>query len=347
MFENTDRTELGKLGEFGLIDHLTKNFEIKNTSSVKGIGDDAAVLDANGKKILITTDLLLEDIHFDLAYTPLKHLGYKSVVVNISDIYAMNAEPKQITISIGVSNRFSLEAMEEFYSGAQLACEKYSIDLVGGDTSSSKKGIVISISAIGYADEKQIVYRNGAKAGDLLCVSGDLGAAYTGLQLLEREKQVFLANPAIQPDLEGKDYIVERQLKPEAREDIIRFFEEKKIIPSSMIDISDGLASEIIHICKQSKVGCVLYEERIPIDPMTYDTAREFNLDPTTCALNGGEDYELLFTLNQQHYEIIKNNMDISVIGYITDASEGINMQSKSNIIHEIKAQGWNSIKNL
>lgn len=347
MFENTDRTELGKLGEFGLIDHLTKNFEIKNTSSVKGIGDDAAVLDANGKKTLITTDLLLEDIHFDLAYTPLKHLGYKSVVVNISDIYAMNAEPKQITISIGVSNRFSLEAMEEFYSGAQLACEKYSIDLVGGDTSSSKKGIVISISAIGYADEKQIVYRNGAKAGDLLCVSGDLGAAYTGLQLLEREKQVFLANPAIQPDLEGKDYIVERQLKPEAREDIIRFFEEKKIIPSSMIDISDGLASEIIHICKQSKVGCVLYEERIPIDPMTYDTAREFNLDPTTCALNGGEDYELLFTLNQQHYEIIKNNMDISVIGYITDASEGINMQSKSNIIHEIKAQGWNSIKNL
>ncbi len=347
MFENTDRTELGKLGEFGLIDHLTKNFEIKNTSSVKGIGDDAAVLDANGKKILITTDLLLEDIHFDLAYTPLKHLGYKSVVVNISDIYAMNAEPKQITISIGVSNRFSLEAMEEFYSGAQLACEKYSIDLVGGDTSSSKKGIVISISSIGYADEKQIVYRNGAKAGDLLCVSGDLGAAYTGLQLLEREKQVFLANPAIQPDLEGKDYIVERQLKPEAREDIFRFFEEKKIIPSSMIDISDGLASEIIHICKQSKVGCVLYEERIPIDPMTYDTAREFNLDPTTCALNGGEDYELLFTLNQQHYEIIKNNMDISVIGYITDASEGINMQSKSNIIHEIKAQGWNSIKNL
>jgi len=347
MFENTGRTELGKLGEFGLIDHLTKNFALKNTSSEKGIGDDAAVLNAEGKKILISTDLLLEDIHFDLSYSPLKHLGYKSVIVNLSDIYAMNAQPKQITISIGISNRFSLEAMEEFYAGAQLACEKYGIDLIGGDTSSSQKGIVISVTVIGYANEEQIVYRNKAKKGDLLCVSGDLGAAYVGLQLMEREKQVFLTNPNIQPDLEGKDYIVERQLKPEAREDIIQFFEDKKILPTSMIDISDGLASEIIHICKQSKVGCVLYEEKIPIDPMTYDTAREFNLDPTTCALNGGEDYELLFTLNQEHYEIIKNNMDISIIGYITDESEGILMQSKSNIIHELKAQGWNSVSKM
>ncbi len=347
MFENTGRTELGRLGEFGLIDHLTKNFALKNTSSEKGIGDDAAVLNAEGKKILISTDLLLEDIHFDLSYSPLKHLGYKSVIVNLSDIYAMNAQPKQITISIGISNRFSLEAMEEFYAGAQLACEKYGIDLIGGDTSSSQKGIVISVTVIGYANEEQIVYRNKAKKGDLLCVSGDLGAAYVGLQLMEREKQVFLTNPNIQPDLEGKDYIVERQLKPEAREDIIQFFEDKKILPTSMIDISDGLASEIIHICKQSKVGCVLYEEKIPIDPMTYDTAREFNLDPTTCALNGGEDYELLFTLNQEHYEIIKNNMDISIIGYITDESEGILMQSKSNIIHELKAQGWNSVSKM
>ena len=302
MFENKGRTEIEQLGEFGLIDHLTNNFEITNKSTLKSIGDDAAVLNFEGKKTLISTDLLLEGIHFDLAYTPLKHLGYKAVQVNLSDIYAMNGTATQITVSIGLSSKFPLEAIEELYQGISIACEKYGIDVVGGDTSSSKQGLIISVTSIGYADEKDICYRNGAKEGDLLCVSGDLGGAYIGLQLLEREKNIFLENPNIQPDLEGKDYIVERQLKPESRKDIVEALKLMKIKPTSMIDISDGLASEILHICKQSNKGCNLYEEKIPIDPMTYDTAREFGIDPTVCALNGGEDYELLFTIKKSDF---------------------------------------------
>ena len=283
-----------------------------------------------GKKTLISTDLLLEGIHFDLAYTPLKHLGYKAVQVNLSDIYAMNGTATQITVSIGLSSKFPLEAIEELYQGISIACEKYGIDVVGGDTSSSKQGLIISVTSIGYADEKDICYRNGAKEGDLLCVSGDLGGAYIGLQLLEREKNIFLENPNIQPDLEGKDYIVERQLKPESRKDIVEALKLMKIKPTSMIDISDGLASEILHICKQSNKGCNLYEEKIHIDPMTYDTAREFGIDPTVCALNGGEDYELLFTIKQSDFEKIKNNPDISIIGHMTEASAGCNLISKS-----------------
>src|ERR1700742_2336828 len=311
MFENSERTNIEQLGEFGLIDHLTKQIKIKQTSTLKGIGDDAAVIDFAGKKTLISTDMLLEGIHFDLAYTPLKHLGYKSIQVNLSDIYAMNGMAAQVTVSIGISSKFPLEAVEELYEGIYLACEKYNVDLIGGDTSSSKQGLVISVTAIGYADEKDIVYRNGAEEGDLICVTGDLGGAYTGLQLLEREKQVYLENPNIQPDLEGKDYIVERQLKPEARRDIVDLLKEIKIRPTSMIDVSDGLASEILHICKQSNKGCNIHEDKIPLDPMTFDTAREFNLDPTICALSGGEDYELLFTIKQADYEKIKLQMDI------------------------------------
>ena len=345
MFENKGRTEIEQLGEFGLIDHLTKNFEISNKSTLKAIGDDAAVLNFDGKKTLISTDLLLEGIHFDLAYTPLKHLGYKAVQVNLSDIYAMNGIATQITVSIGLSSKFPLEAIEELYQGISIACEKYGVDVVGGDTSSSKQGLIISVTSIGYADEKDICYRNGANEGDLLCVSGDLGGAYIGLQLLEREKNIFLENPNIQPDLEGKDYIVERQLKPESRKDIVESLKLMKIKPTSMIDISDGLASEILHICKQSNKGCNLYEEKIPIDPMTYDTAREFGIDPTVCALNGGEDYELLFTIKQSDFEKIKNNPDISIIGHITEASAGCKLISKSEKVHPIKAQGWNSFK--
>ena len=347
MFENKGRTEIEQLGEFGLIDHLTKNFELKNKSSQKGIGDDAAVISFDGKKTLISTDLLLEGIHFDLAYTPLKHLGYKAVQVNLSDIYAMNGTATQVTVSIGLSSKFPLEAVEELYQGISVACEKYNVDLVGGDTSASKQGLVISVTSIGFADEKDICYRNGANEGDLICVSGDLGGAYIGLQLLEREKNIFLENPNIQPDLEGKDYIVERQLKPESRKDIVEVLKSIKVKPTSMIDISDGLASEILHICKQSNKGCNLYEEKIPIDPMTYDTARDFGIDPTVCALNGGEDYELLFTINQTDFEKIKNNPDISIIGHITESSAGCNLISKSEKVHPIKAQGWNSLKNL
>jgi len=280
LFENTDKTNLNELGEFGLIDHLTKNFPLKKESTVKGIGDDAAVLNAGDKKVLVSTDMLLEGIHFDLSYTPLKHLGYKSVQVNLSDIYAMNGTPEQITVSIGVSSKFPLEAIEELYEGIYVACEKYGVDLNGGDTTSSKQGLVISVTVLGYADEQDIAYRNGAEEGDLICVSGDLGGAYVGLQLLEREKLVYLENPNVQPDLEGKDYIVERQLKPEARRDVIDLLKSRGIKPTSMIDVSDGLASEVLHICKQSNKGCNVYEEKIPIDPMTYETAREFNLDP-------------------------------------------------------------------
>jgi len=344
-FDNKERTNIEELGEFGLIDHLTKSIKLNRKSSVKGVGDDAAVLDFRDKKTLISTDMLLEGIHFDLAYTPLKHLGYKAVQVNLSDIYAMNGTASQVTVSLGISSKFPLEAVEELYEGIYLACEKYNIDIVGGDTSSSKQGLVISVTSIGYANEADIVYRNGAGEGDLICVSGDLGGAYVGLQLLEREKQIYLENPNIQPDLEGKDYIVERQLKPEARKDVIALLREIEVKPTAMIDISDGLASEMLHICRQSNKGCVLYEEKIPLDPMTYETAREFNLDPTVCALSGGEDYELLFTVKQADYEKIKFKMDISIIGYITEPSAGCNLVTKSGNSHPITAQGWNAFR--
>jgi thiamine-monophosphate kinase len=287
----------------------------------------------------------LENVHFDLRYVPLKHLGYKAVQVNLSDIYAMNGIASQITFSIGLSSKFPLEAVEEIYEGALIACKKYNVDLIGGDTSASAQGLVISVTSIGYADEADIAYRSAAREGDLLCVSGDLGGAYVGLQLLEREKQIFLENPNIQPDLEGKDYIVERQLKPEARKDIVQILADLHVKPHAMIDISDGLASEILHICKASNVGCKLYEEKIPIDPMTYETAREFGLDPTVCALSGGEDYELLFTIPQSDYDKVKGQLDITVIGHITEYSAGCTMISKSGNAHEITAQGWNSFK--
>src|SRR5476651_2040291 len=343
LFDNKERTNIEALGEFGLIDYLTKNIKISQKSSVKGVGDDAAVLDFRDKKVLISTDLLLEGIHFDLAYCPLKHLGYKAIQVNLSDIYAMNGMASQVTVSLGISSKFPLEAVEELYEGIYLACEKYNVDLIGGDTSSSKQGLVISVTSIGYADENDVVYRNTAEEGDLICVSGDLGGAYVGLQLLEREKQIFLENPNIQPDLEGKDYIVERQLKPEARGDIIDLLKEIEVKPTAMIDISDGLASEIMHICKQSDKGCNIYEEKIPLDPMTFETAREFNLDPTVCALSGGEDYELLFTVRQADYDKIKYKMDITIIGYITEPGVGCNLISKSGVVHPLKAQGWNA----
>jgi len=345
VFENTEKTDISSFGEFGLIEHLTKNIILTQSSTLKGAGDDAAVLDFSDKKMLVSTDLLLEGIHFDLAYTPLKHLGYKAVQVNLSDIYAMNGTASQITVSLGLSSKFPIEAVEDLYSGILLACDKYKIDLIGGDTSSSKQGLVISVTSIGYADEADICYRNTANEGDLICVSGDLGGAYVGLQLLEREKLIFLENPQIQPDLEGKDYIIERQLKPEARKDIVDILKEMEIKPTSMIDISDGLSSEIIHICTQSDKGCNLYEDKLPIDPMTYDTARQFNLDPTVCALSGGEDYELLFTVPQSAFEKIKNSPDISIIGHITEKSAGMNLISRSNISHPLKAQGWNSFK--
>ena len=343
MFDNKENTDLEKIGEFGLIDLLSKSIELTEGSTVKGIGDDAAVMHYGDNQTLISTDLLLEGVHFDLRYVPLKHLGYKAVQVNLSDIYAMNGMASQITFSIGLSSKFPLEAVEEIYAGAILACKKFNIDLVGGDTSASKQGLVISVTSIGYANASDVTYRDGAQEGDLICVSGDLGGAYVGLQLLEREKQIFLENPNIQPDLEGKDYIIERQLKPEARKDIIHLFKDIGVKPTAMIDISDGLASEILHICKQSKKGCKLYEEKIPIDQMTFDTAREFGLDPTICALSGGEDYELLFTVKQADYDKIKGDVDISIIGYITEENAGCNLISKAGNMHAIKAQGWSA----
>lgn len=345
MFENKERTELSELGEFGLIKHLTSHFKIKNETSVTGIGDDAAVLNFGEKVALVSTDLLLEGIHFDLAYVPLKHLGFKAVQVNLSDIYAMNGVANQITVSVGLSSKFPLEAIEELFAGIELACNRYNIDLIGGDTTSSKQGLVISITSIGFAEKESVVYRNGAAEGDLICVSGDLGGAYVGLQILEREKLIYLENPQIQPDLEGKDYIIERQLKPEARRDIIDILAQLEIKPTAMIDVSDGLASELFHICTQSDKGCTIYEDKLPIDPMTYSTARELGLDPTVCALNGGEDYELLFTIKQGDYEKLKNDVDISIIGHITDKNAGLQMISKSNVVHELKAQGWNAFK--
>ena|ERR1017187_6451986 len=338
-----NRTELSELGEFGLIDYISKAIKLKNPSSIKGIGDDAAVIDNGDKMTVVSTDMLLENIHFDLSYVPLKHLGYKAVTVNLSDIYAMNATPKQITVSIAISNRFSLEAVEEFYQGVALACEKYGVDVVGGDTSSSVHGLIISVTAIGEANKEDLVYRNGAKETDLICVSGDLGAAYIGLQLLEREKRIFLENPNIQPDLGGNDYVLEKQLKPEAQKEIIKLLKEIGVKPTAMIDVSDGLSSELLHICTQSNVGCAIYEDKIPIDPQTYNLAQDFNLDPTVCALSGGEDYELLFTINITDFEKVRNTLDISLIGHITDKGEGINLISKSGSSVAIKAQGWNA----
>jgi thiamine-monophosphate kinase len=344
MLENTDRTELSSLGEFGLIKHLTQFIEIKNESSVKGIGDDAAVIDYKGKQTVVSTDMLVEGVHFDLAYVPLKHLGFKSVSVNLSDIYAMNATPKQITISLAISNRFSVEAMEELYFGFMMACAKHHVDIVGGDTTTSKSGLVISITAIGEANSDELIFRNGAKDGDLLCVTGDLGAAYVGLQLLEREKQIFMESPGVQPDLGGNDYILERQLKPEARKDIPVLLKKLEVKPTAMIDISDGLASEILHITTQSNVGCNLYEEKIPIDPSTYNMAREFNMDPTICALNGGEDYELLFTIDAADFPKVKANPDITIIGHMTAQKEGVNMITKGGTSITLTAQGWDSL---
>ncbi len=340
-----NRTEISTLGEFGLIDHLTRNFEVKQASTVLGVGDDGAVIDHFGRQTVISTDMLVEDIHFDLVYTPLKHLGYKSVVVNLSDIYAMNATPSHITINIAFSNRFSVEALDEFYEGVYLACEKYNVDLVGGDTSSSQKGFIISVTAIGEVAPGKIVKRSGAQKGDLLCVSGDLGSAFLGLTILEREKKIYLENPNIQPDLENEQYIISRMLKPEARADMIAFFEQSEILPTSMMDISDGLSSEILHICRQSNVGCMLYEEKIPVHEHARQFAYKLELDPTACALSGGEDYELVFTISQADYDKIVLNEQISVVGHITDADEGIHIVSRGGSTHAITAQGWNAFR--
>lgn len=347
MLENKsqERTSLDQLGEFGLIDYLTKNFTIKHKSTLKGIGDDAAVLDFKNKKVVLSTDLLIENVHFDLAYMPLKHLGYKAVMVNLSDIYAMNAIATQITVSLAVSNRFSLEAIEELYEGISHAAKKYNIDVVGGDTTSSKTGLLISITALGEANEKEIIYRNGAKPNDLLVVSGDLGAAYMGLQVLEREKEVFKVNPNSQPDLELYSYIVERQLKPEARKDIPELLKQLGVQPTAMIDISDGLSSEILHLCKNSSVGCNLYEDKIPLDPTVIGVCEEFNIDSTTVALNGGEDYELLFTIDQADFPKIKGNPNLTVIGYMVDSGEGANLITRGDTKISLSAQGWNSFK--
>lgn len=340
-----ERTEISSLGEFGLIEHLTRNIELQNASSVLGVGDDAAVVDHFGRQTVLTTDLLLEGVHFDLIYTPLKHLGYKSVIANLSDIYAMNAVPTQILLSIGISNRFSVEALDEFYEGVYAACEKYGVDLVGGDTTSSQKGLVISVTAIGEVAPGNFVKRSTARPGDLLCVSGDLGAAYVGLLFLEREKKIFLESPGVQPDLEGESYVIGRLLKPEARKDIIAFFAENKILPTSMMDISDGLSSEILHICKESNCGCVLYEDKIPVSEEMRNAAFKFEIDPTACALSGGEDYELLFTVAQSDYEKLVLNEQISVVGYITEAEEGAHILTRGGNKHAITAQGWNHLR--
>lgn len=342
--KNQQRTSLEALGEFGLIEHLTKHFKIKQKSTVKGIGDDAAVLDFKSKKIVVTTDLLVEQVHFDLSYMPLKHLGYKAIMVNLSDVYAMNANATQVTVSIAVSNRFPLEALEELYAGMELASEIYGVDIVGGDTTSSTTGLIISVTAIGDVDVKDITYRNGAKPNDLLVVSGDLGAAYMGLQVLEREKEVFKVNPNNQPDLDLYTYIIERQLKPEARKDIVKLLKDLKVKPTSMIDISDGLSSEIIHLCKQSEVGVELYENKIPLDPQVISTCEEFNINSTTIALNGGEDYELLMTISQEDFPKIKANPNLTVIGYITEKNKGMNLVTRAESLIPLIAKGWNSL---
>lgn len=347
MFDNKDNasTPISSLGEFGLIDHLTKHFSIQHKSTVKGIGDDAAVITAEeNTQLVVTTDMLVEGVHFDLSYMPLKHLGYKAVMVNLSDVFAMNAVAKQITVSVAVSNRFPVEAMEELYAGIQAAAEYYKIDVIGGDTTSSTSGLVISITAIGAVTPDKIAYRSGAKENDLLVVTGDLGAAYLGLQVLERERQVFKVNPNSQPDLENYTYLIERQLKPEARKDISGLLAELEVQPTSMIDISDGLSSELIHICKSSKVGCNLYEEKIPLDPQVISTCEEFKMDSTTIALSGGEDYELLFTISTEDFPKIQANPNFSVIGHITHENEGMHLITRANTKIELIARGWNAL---
>jgi thiamine-monophosphate kinase len=338
------RTSIAQLGEFGLIAHLTKNFEVVQPSTLKGIGDDAAVLDFSDKKVVVSTDLLVEGVHFDLGYMPLKHLGYKAVVVNVSDICAMNAKATQITVSVAVSNRFPLEALEELFAGITLAANEYKVDVVGGDTTSSQKGLIISITVLGEADAEEIVYRNGAKANDLLVVTGDLGAAYMGLQVLEREKQVFQVNPNSQPDLDTYTYLIERQLKPEARKDVRTLLHALEIKPTSMIDISDGLSSEIMHLCKQSGVGCNLYEDKLPLDPQFINVCEEFDIDSTTVAINGGEDYELLFTIGMGDFDKIKGNPNFTVIGHMVDAAEGIHLITRADTKIPLKARGWDAI---
>lgn len=339
------RTEVSEYGEFGLIHHLTKNIELRNASSILGVGDDGAVIDHFGKQTVVTTDLLLEGVHFDLTYTPLKHLGYKSVVVNLSDVYAMNATPTQVTVSIGVSNRMSVEALEEFYEGVYAACEKYGVDLIGGDTSSSLKGFIVSVTAIGEVDSDKLVRRDTAGKGDLLCCSGDLGGAYLGLLFLEREKRIFLESPGVQPDLEGESYVIGRLLKPEARRDIVSFFEESGVTPTSMMDISDGLSSEVLHICEKSGLGCVVYEEKLPVSEDTRLAAFKFQIDPTACALSGGEDYELVFTIRQEDHDRVAGNESIHIVGYMTDAEKGATFITKSGNTHPITAQGWNAFR--
>jgi thiamine-monophosphate kinase len=343
MFEDrtNKRTELSELGEFGLINHLTKDVFINHPETIRGIGDDAAVIESTGKQMLVTCDLLVEGVHFDLTYTPLKHLGYKAAVVNISDIAAMNGIPKQMVVGIAVSNRFSVEAIDEIYAGIMLACERYKVDLVGGDTTSSRSGLFISVTVIGEVESDKVVYRNTAKENNLICVTGDLGGAYAGLLLLEREKKAYEANPDMQPELEGYDYALERQLKPEARMDVVLKLREAGIVPTAMIDISDGLASEILHICNDSKMGAVIYEEKIPIDAVVASVAEEFHIEPAIAALNGGEDYELLFTVDINDFEKISAVPGISIIGHITEEATGVNMMSNSGSLITIRAQGW------
>lgn len=343
--ESAERTEVGTLGEFGLIDHLTKNNETRNASTVVSVGDDGAVLDHFGMQTVITTDMLVEGVHFDMVYTPLKHLGYKSVVVNLSDVYAMNAIPRQITMSIAISNRYSVEALSEFYEGVYAACEHYQVDLVGGDTTTSLKGLIISVTAIGEVAPGKFVTRSGAKKGDLIAVSGTLGNAFLGLTLLEREKKVYLETKGVQPDFEDQTYIVGKLLKPEARRDIIEFFAKEKMLPTAMIDVSDGLSSDILHICKQSKSGCTLYEDKFPFDENARQFAYKLELDPTACALSGGEDYELLFTISPADFETVSKNTDITVIGHITEIEKGCKIITRGGNEHELVAQGWNPIK--
>ncbi|MBK8966389.1 MAG: thiamine-phosphate kinase [Saprospiraceae bacterium] len=334
-------TDVNTLGEFGLIDHLTKSFPITQPSTVKAVGDDAAVVDNGNFCTLIATDMLVEGIHFDLVYTPLKHLGYKAVVVNLSDIYAMNGQPRQITVSIAISSKYSVEALEDLYAGIRAACDAYGVDLVGGDTTSSPQGMIISITAIGQGEKERLSYRSGARPGDLVCITGDLGAAYLGLQLLEREKRIWQEHPDVQPNLEDQKYIVGRQLKPEARRDMIDAFRKADLVPTAMIDISDGLASELFHICKQSGVGALIEESGVPIHPEAQMMALQFKLDPITCALNGGEDYELLFTIDPKDTEKVRFLPDIYIAGEILEADAGIKLNTKGGKLHEIKAQGW------
>jgi len=337
------RTEIGSLGEFGLIEHLTQNNDTTQAGTILSVGDDAAVIDQFGRQSVISTDLLLEGVHFDLMYTPLKHLGYKAVAVNLSDIYAMFATPTHITLSLGVSNKFSVEALDEFYEGVYAACEKYNVDLIGGDTSTSQKGFVISVTAIGEVAPDKYVTRSGAKVNDLVCVTGDLGGAYLGLQLLEREKKIYLETPTVQPDLENQKYLVKRILKPEPRADVVEWLQEQKITPTSMIDVSDGLSSEMLHICRSSDVGCILYEDKIPVSDDARKMSHEFQIGAVACALSGGEDYELLFTIKQEDYERVAKSSDITVIGYITDKSEGAQLLTTGGNKHKLTAQGWNA----